>query len=65
MGKIGRFYQAQCYRTPPHRINGARHQLMQDFLEKNGCQVAQGLVVPDRLSVARLIGSEAGAHFQF
>ncbi len=32
IGKIGRVYQARCYITPRHRINGARRQLMQDFL---------------------------------
>jgi epoxyqueuosine reductase len=37
LGKIGRIYQARCYNAPPHRINGARYQLMLDFLEKMGC----------------------------
>lgn len=53
VGKIGRLYQARCYLTPRHRINGARRQLMRDFLENNGCQVAPRLVVPERLSGAR------------
>jgi len=53
VGKIGRLYQARCYLTPRHRINGARRQLMRQFLEKNGCEVAQRLVVPERLSAAR------------
>ena len=53
VGKIGRIYQARCYLTPRHRINGARRQLMQEFLETRGCQVAQRLVVPERLSGAR------------
>ena len=53
VGKIGRLYQARCYLTPRDRINGARRQLMRQFLEKNGCQVAQRLVVPERLSAAR------------
>lgn len=53
VGKIGRFYQSRCYLAPRHRINGARRQLMREFLEKNGCQVAQRLVVPERLSAAR------------
>ncbi len=53
VGKIGRIYQARCYRTSHNRINGARRQLMHEFLEKNGCQVATRLVVPDRLSAAR------------
>ncbi len=53
VGKIGRLYQARCYLAPRHRINGARRQLMREFLEKNGCQVAPRLVVPERLSAAR------------
>jgi len=53
VGKIGRLYQARCYLTPRDRINGARRQLMRQFLEKNGCEVAQRLVVPERLSAAR------------
>ena len=53
VGKIGRFYQSRCYLTPRHRINGARRQLMREFLEESGCQVAQRLVVPERLSAAR------------
>ncbi len=53
VGKIGRFYQASCYITPKHRINGARRQLMQGFLEKSGCEVAIPRGVPERLSAAR------------
>ncbi len=53
VGKIGRLYQSRCYLTPRHRLNGARRQLMRDFLEKNGCQVAPRLVVPERLASAR------------
>ena len=53
VGKIGRLYQARCYLTPRHRINGARRQLMREFLEGNGCEVARRLVVPERLSAAR------------
>jgi epoxyqueuosine reductase len=53
VGKIGRIYQARCYLTPGHRINGARRQLMREFLETRGCQIAQRLVVPERLAGAR------------
>ncbi|MBI2907687.1 MAG: HEAT repeat domain-containing protein [Chloroflexi bacterium] len=53
VGKIGRMYQARCYNAPRHRINGARRQLMRDFLEKCGCHVAERLVVPERLAAAR------------
>lgn len=54
-GKIGRFYLSRCYRMPTHRLNGARPQLMKEFLEKNGCQVAlpPQLSVPERLAAAR------------
>ena len=42
LGKIGRIYQARCYNAPPHRINGARYQLMLDFLEKKAVKSAGG-----------------------
>jgi epoxyqueuosine reductase len=53
LGKIGRIYQARCYNAPPHRINGARNQLMADFLKKSGCQIGQGIFVPERWAAAR------------
>lgn len=53
IGKIGRIYQARCYNAPPHRINGARYQLMIDFLKKNGCQIGQGIFIPERWAAAR------------
>lgn len=53
IGKIGRIYLARCYNAPPHRINGARYQLMIDFLKKNGCQVGQGIFIPERWAAAR------------
>jgi len=53
VGKIGRIYQARCYSAPNTRINGARNQLMRDFLKSNGCEVATQLFVPERLSAAR------------
>ena len=54
-GKVGRIYQARCYGTPPHRINGARPQLMREFLESKGCQVQADpeLRVPERLAACR------------
>src|SRR5665648_850560 len=39
INKIGRVYQARCYNAPPDRINGARPQLMREFLRKLGCEV--------------------------
>jgi epoxyqueuosine reductase len=53
LGKIGRIYQARCYNAPPNRINGARYQLMVDFLEKMGCEVGRGIFVPERRAAAR------------
>ncbi len=53
VGKIGRLYQLRLYLAPRHRINGARRQLMREFLERNGCEVAPRLVVPERLAAAR------------
>jgi len=53
LGKIGRIYQARCYNAPPHRINGARYQLMLDFLEKMGCEIGRGIFFPERRAAAR------------
>lgn len=53
LGKIGRIYQARCYSAPPHRINGARYQLMVDFLAKAGCEIGRGIIVPERRAAAR------------
>ena len=53
LGRIGRLYQARAYIAPPHRLNGARRQLMKEFLEKNGCQVLADPFIPARLSAAR------------
>ena len=53
LGKIGRIYQARCYGAPPQRINGARYQLMADFLEKSGCQICKGIFLPERRAAAR------------
>ena len=53
LGKVGRVYQARCYLAPPYRINGARYQLMLDFLTKIGCEIGKGIFVPDRQVAAR------------
>ena len=53
VGRIGRLYQARAYIAPPHRLNGARRQLLKEFLEKNGCKVLADPVIPARLSAAR------------
>ncbi len=53
IGKVGRIYQARCYNAPPDRINGARYQLMLNFLEKRGCGVGRGIFIPERRAAAR------------
>jgi epoxyqueuosine reductase len=53
IGKVGRHYLSRANLTARHRINGARRQLMREFLEKNGVNVAQRVVVPDRMAAAR------------
>jgi epoxyqueuosine reductase len=53
LGTIGRIYLARCYNAPPHRINGARYQLMLDFLERIGCEIGRGIFVPERRAGAR------------
>ncbi len=53
LGTIGRIYQARCYYAPRHRINGARYKLMSDFLERAGCEVGKGILVPERRTGAR------------
>ena len=53
LGKIGRIYLARCYGAPPHRINGARYKLMMDFLSKMGCEIGQGIILPERRAAAR------------
>ncbi|MBI5586363.1 MAG: HEAT repeat domain-containing protein [Deltaproteobacteria bacterium] len=51
--KVGRIYQARCYDAPPDRINGARYQLLLNFLEKRGCEIGRGIFVPERRAAAR------------
>jgi epoxyqueuosine reductase len=53
LGKVGRVYQARCYMAPPSRINGARLQLMLDFLAKIGCEVGKGIFLPERQAASR------------
>ena len=51
--KIGRVYQARCYNAPPERINGARPELMREFLRKLGCEVGDKISLPERLVAAK------------
>lgn len=53
VGKVGRIYQSRCYVAPFNRINGARYQLMRDFLEVNSCKVDCDIRLPERLAACR------------
>jgi epoxyqueuosine reductase len=53
VGKIGRFYLARGYNAPEHHVNGVRPRLMREFLKRNGCQVGEGIVLPERLAASR------------
>lgn len=53
LGRVGRVYQARCYRPPADRINGARFDLFTKFLEDNGCQVRTDILLPERWAAAR------------
>ena len=53
VGTIGRLYLARCYNAPPQRIHGARRRLMQEFLEKRGCEIGLNVVIPERMTAAR------------
>lgn len=53
LGMVGRVYQARCYLAPPNRINGARYQLMLDFLTKIGCEIGKGIFISDKRVAAR------------
>lgn len=52
-GKVGRVYQARCYLEPSHRINGARLQLMKNFLQEKGCGICREFILPERWAAAR------------
>jgi epoxyqueuosine reductase len=51
--KIGRIYQARSYYAPPNTINGARTQLMREYLCRLGCEVADKISLPERLVAAK------------
>lgn len=53
VGKIGRIYQGRCYNALPHRMNGARFQLMHDYLKKQRCEVGKGINIPERWAAAK------------
>ncbi len=60
LGKIGRIYQARCYLAPPSLINGARLEMFRRFLRENGCNVLDGILVPDRMAAAWGLGRIGG-----
>jgi epoxyqueuosine reductase len=51
--KIGRIYQARSYYAPTNTINGARTQLMREYLCSLGCEVADKISLPERLVAAK------------
>ncbi len=53
VGKIGRIYQARCYFAAPSQTHGARQELFKGFLREKGCNVLEGIMVPDRMVAAR------------
>jgi epoxyqueuosine reductase len=54
LGKIGRAYLSRCYVVPPENINGARYELMKNFLEHQGCLVGPPIPwLPQRFAAAR------------
>lgn len=50
---VARAYMARAYNPPTDRINGARLQMLKDFLEENGCHVCPNITLPDRMAAAR------------
>ncbi|WP_378954504.1 epoxyqueuosine reductase [Pelosinus sp. sgz500959] len=50
---MGRVYQARAYNAPPEHTNGARKQLMREFLSKIGCKVGENIILPERLVAAK------------
>jgi len=53
VGKVGRIYQARCYFAAPSQTHGARQELFKNFLREKGCNVLDGILVPDRMVAAR------------
>lgn len=52
VGKIGRAYLGQSYNPLPESIHGARFQLMEAFLEKEGCKIFRDVFIPYRIAAA-------------
>jgi epoxyqueuosine reductase len=50
---VARVYQSRIHNQPAHRINGARRQLLADFLVRNGCSIGQDIILPERMAAAR------------
>lgn len=50
---IGMIYQARCYNPPPQRINGARFELMQKYVQTKGLKTEPGNLLPARWAGAR------------
>lgn len=52
VGKIGRAYLGQSYNPLPESIHGARFQLMESFLKKEGCHIFHDVFIPYRIAAA-------------
>ena len=53
---IGRAYLGRCYGPPVTNINGARLQLLKDYIKSLGIRIYEEAVLPDR-SVGRRAGT--------
>lgn len=51
--KLGRIYLARCYNAPAHRTNGARFELVQNYLQKRDLKSQPGVLLPARWAAAR------------
>lgn len=53
LGRVGRVYQARCYNPPADYVNGARFELMLQYLRDRGMGVSVNKSLPDRWAGAR------------
>lgn len=50
---VGRVYQARCYVPPKTNINGARFELLKEFIKGKGINILEGAFLPERAVAAR------------
>ena len=53
LNKVARVYLSRSYHPPVQRINGARFELMKNFLVQKGCNVYTDIDLPERYAAAR------------